>query len=233
MKNEDLIMQRKLSEAPLPVMRKLISNLRLFPKTHDFFSYFEKSISFTVEGAKLLQKCIADSGPNRAELAKQIKDIEHECDKVTHEVIDLLRSTFLTPFDRSDMYLLIVKLDDVMDIINFVGNRVSRYHIKKMPEEMPRLAGVVLRATEELAKAIPCLANMKNSQKILNHCIEINRLENEADEQINNVIEVLFNDNFDALQVIMIKEIVENLEVAADKCEDVANIIEGIILKHS
>ena len=217
---------------PLPTMRKLISSLRLFPKTHDFFGYFEKSIDNTEKGAKILCQMIAKK-EKRSELVLELKECEHSGDKITHEVIDLLRETFLTPFDRHDMYTLAVKLDDVLDIIYYIGNRMTRYNIDEMPGEVAQMADIVMRATKELSKAVNGLSNMKNSQKVLDRCVEINSLENEADEQTNHVIEELFSGKWDAMDVIKIKELVENLEACADKCEDVANIIEGIILKHS
>lgn len=223
---------KNFPKTPLPTMRKLISSLRLFPKTHDFFGYFERSIKNTVEGARILCRMI-DKKDERIPLLKQLVDREHDGDKITHEVINLLRETFLTPFDRHDMYTLIVKLDDILDIIYFIGNRMTRYNIIEMPHEVNKLADIVLKASEELANALDCLDNMKNCQKVLDRCVEINSLENEADEQVNHVIEEIFSGKWDAMDVIKIKELVENLETCADKCEDVANIIEGIILKHA
>jgi len=213
-------------------MRKLISSLRFFPKTHDFFGYFQRSIKNTVEGVETLQKMI-DKKEDRPRLLEQLKDCEHVGDKLTHEVIDLLRETFLTPFDRSDMHMLIVKLDDILDIVYYIGNRMTRYNIDRMPKEVTRLAHILTKSTEEISKALVDLSNPKNMQNVLDRCVEINRLENEADEQVNHVIEELFGGKWDAIDIIKIKELVENLEAAADKCEDVSNIIEGIILKHS
>lgn len=229
---EDFKKAKDGQRIPLSTMRKLISNLRFFPKTHDFFSYFERSITNTVSGAKLLCQMIAEK-EGRQERLTELKDCEHAGDKTTHEVIDLLRETFLTPFDRSDMYMLAVKLDDILDIIYYIGNRLTRYNIQEMPKEVAKLSRIVHDSADELARAIVGLGNPKKSQKVLEHCIEINRLENEADEQVNVVIEELFSGNWDAIDIIKVKELVENLEAAADKCEDVANIIEGIILKHS
>lgn len=213
-------------------MRNLISKLRFFPKTHDFFGYFERSIENIVKAAKLLCRMISNKD-DRPELSKQMKDLEHVGDKITHEVIDLLRQTFLTPFDRHDMYTLAVALDDILDIIDYVGNRLTRYNVSEMPGEVSQLAHIVSRATEELSKALAALKNLKNSQKVLEHCIEVNRLENEADDMVNLIIEDLFGNKWEPIQVIKIKELAENLETAADKCEDVANVIEGIILKHA
>lgn len=223
---------KNFPKPPLPTMRKIIANLRFFPKTHDFFGYFEKSIKNTVEGVKILQKIVLNR-EKRLELVAELKDREHAGDKITHEVIDLLRETFLTPFDRHDMYTLAVKLDDILDIIYYIGNRMTRYNIEKMPKEVSKMTDIILCASEELAKAVAGLRNMKNSRKVLDHCVEINSLENEADDQMNHVIEELFSGEWGAMEVIKVKEMVENLEMCADKCEDVANIIEGIILKHS
>jgi uncharacterized protein Yka (UPF0111/DUF47 family) len=212
-------------------MRKFISSLRFFPKTHDFFGYFERSIENTVNGAKLLCEMI-EKRDGRAERLKLLKDYEHIGDKITHEVIDLLRETFLTPFDRMDMYTLSVKMDDILDIIYYIGNRLTRYNIEKMPPGVAALADIVRRSTIEISHAVSGLRNMKNSQTVLDHCVKINTFENEADDKVNLLIEELFGKRWEPIEVIKIKELVENLEAAADKCEDVANVMEGIILKH-
>ncbi len=222
--------EKTFSQPPLPVLRRLISGLRLFPKTHDFFSYFERHSQNTLCSARLLCTMIADKA-DRPEFLKQLKEYEHIGDKITHEVVDLVRATFLTPLDRTDIHKLIVKMDDILDIIYYIGNRLTRYNVSNYPQEMVTLADIVLRSSEELSKAVAGLSNMKNCQKVLNHCVEVNRLENEADEVVNVVIEKLFTKGWDPIEIIKLKELVEHLEAAVDKCEDVANIIEGIILK--
>lgn len=175
---------------------------------------------------------IANKG-EREELVRQLKDYEHIGDKITHEVVDLLHQTFLTPFDRSDIHTLVVKMDDILDIVYYVGKRLTIYNVSEMPEEVAQLAEIVDRSAMEISNAIADLKSLKNVKKVLDHCIEVNRLENEADEKMNVVIENLFRNGWDAIEVIKLKEIVENLEAAEDKCEDVANIIENIILKHA
>ncbi|MFH0799850.1 MAG: DUF47 family protein [Pseudomonadota bacterium] len=225
-------LERDFPQPPFTALRKLISGLRLFPKTHDFFGYFERGSENTVSGAKILCRMIA----NRAErpvLLKELENHEHVGDRLTHEVIDLLRETFLTPFDRSDIHTLVVKMDDVLDIVYFIGNRMTRYDISEMPDELAELAEIILKSSEEIAKAIRGLRHLKNTQEILTACVEINRLENEADARMDSLIEGLFKDGWDPFEVIKLKELAENLEAAVDKCEDVANIIEGIILKHA
>lgn len=219
-------------EAPLSGLRRVITCLRLFPKNHDFFGYFKKSGETVVKGTNLLCEMI-ENREKRPEFVRRFKDIEHEGDKITHDVIDLLHCTFLTPFDRSDMHTLIVNLDDILDIAYFVGNRLTRYGVNEMPEEMIQMARIVHRASQEVALAVCDLENLKNSKTILKRCIEVNRLENEADEKINVALENLFKNNWEPIQVIKLKELLENLEAAADKCEDVANIIESIVLKNA
>ncbi len=223
---------RDAPSTPLGAIRRLISKIRFFPKTHDFFSYFEKSSKNILDGTKLLRRMIANKD-EREELVKQLKDYEHVGDKITHDVVDLLHQTFLTPFDRSDIHTLVVKMDDILDIVYYIGKRLTIYNISEMPDEVAQLAEIVNRSAEEIAKAIAGLESLKNVKKVLNHCIEVNRLENEADEKMVVVIENLFRNDWDAIEVIKLKEIVENLEAAEDKCEDVANIIENIILKHA
>jgi hypothetical protein len=225
-------MIEKNSSSPLEALRRFISRIRFFPKTHDFFSYFEKSSQNILEGTKLLCKMIANKD-KREEMARQLKDYEHVGDKITHDVIDLLHQTFLTPFDRSDIHTLVVKMDDILDIVDYIGKRMTIYDVSEMPEEVAQLAEIVNQSAMEISKAIAGLESLKNTQKVLNHCIEVNRLENEADELMNTVIEKLFRNGWNPIEVIKLKEIVENLEAAEDKCEDVANIIENIILKHA
>ena len=217
---------------PLSALRRVIAGLRLFPKTPDFFAYFEKSSENIVRGTELLCKMVK-SRDERHALVEELKDIEHVGDHITHDVIDLLHTTFLTPFDRIDIHALAVKMDDILDIAYYVGNRMTRYNINSMPKEIEDLAEILHRSSVEIAKAMPHLRHMKNSPKILSHCIEINRLENDADEKVNVVIESLFSDGYTPYDLIKIKELVENLEAAADKCEDVANLMEGIILRNA
>jgi len=224
--------EKTIPSSPLKGLRKIISRLRIFPRTHNFFSNFQKSSENMVEGAQLLCRMIANK-EERADLVKQLEICEHIGDKITHDVIDMLHQTFLTPFDRSDIHTLVVKMDDILDIVYFIGNRMTIYNVSEMPEEVAQLADIVYQSTKEIAKALAGLENMKNMQKVLNHCIEVNRLENEADEKVNIVIEKLFRNGWEAIQVMKLKELIENLEMAEDKCEDVANIIENIILKYA
>lgn len=224
--------QLNTCKPPFFRVRKFITGLRLFPKSHDFFGYFQRSGENIAKGTEVLCRMIAHK-EDRQKLLEQLKEHEHIGDQITHDVIDLLHHTFLTPFDRSDIYTLIVRMDDVLDLSYYVGNRMTRYDMSDMPVEMSQLAEIVHRASQVIAEAVVELKDLKNAQKILRHCVEINRLENEADDKINTSIEGIFKNGWDAIQVIKLKELLENLETAADKCEDVANVIEGIILRNS
>lgn len=229
---EEALARIESRKAPLKFVRNLILNLRIFPKTPDFFAYFEKSSENTVSGTRLLCQMVRQKD-ERHSLLELLKEYEHIGDHITHDVIDLLHHTFLTPFDRMDIHTLIVKMDDILDITYYVGNRMTRYGVVEMTDELGQLADIVYKASVELSKAIPYLRHLKNSSKILRHCVEINRLENEADDIINVVMEKLFRDDYDPYQLIKVKELAENLETAADKCEDVANLLEGIILRNA
>lgn len=224
--------EKKCSKPFLERLGRIISRVRFFPKTHDFFGFFEKSSENVVKGSELLCRMVRCK-EGRHELSKQLKDYEHVGDKITHDVLDLLHQTFLTPIDRSDIHTMVVKLDDVLDIVNFIGNRLSIYNVSELPEEVAKLADIVHQSTREVSKAIKSLEGFKDTKKVLAHCIEVNRLENEADETVNIVIEKLFSNKWEPIEIIKLKELIENLEAAEDKCEDVAEIIENIILKHA
>lgn len=215
----------------LSAVRKAIFSLRLFPKNHDFFAYYQKSSDNILSGTNLLYRMLTNK-EERHELLCQLKDCELIGDKITHDVIDLLHHTFLTPFDRTDMHTLIVKMDDVLDFAYYVGNRLTRYDVKETPAEMLSMAEIVCRAAEEISFAVSELRDLKNCKTILARCIKIKDFENQADDKINAMIERIFKSNRDPLEIMKVKELVEHLEGAADKCEDVANIIEGIILRH-
>lgn len=225
--------EHSITQSPLPRLRSFISKIRFFPKTHDFFIYFENSSEQVLRGARLLRKMIDTPKEGRSPLLKELKDIEHDGDKITHETIDLVRSTFLTPFDRTDIHSLTVELDDILDVIYHIGNRLTRYGIIEVPTELKQLCDFGLLACEEIQKAIKELRNTKNTVKIIGHCREVSRIEKQADDMLNVALEMLFSNQFDPFEVIKLKELGESLETATDKCKNVANIIEGIILKHA
>ena len=166
-------------------------------------------------------------------LAARIKEIEHETDVITHACVERLHTTFLTPFDRDDIHRLITRMDDVMDYIESASERIALYELREMTQEVRDLAAVLVRATEAVALAVAGLRDVKRAQAILDQCIEVNRLENEGDEILRNAVATLFKGGADPLFVMKWKEVYEALENATDRCEDVANIIEGVVLEHA
>ncbi len=205
---------------------------RLLPREEDFFTLFQHHAALTVEGAKEFSRLVSGNENIRA-LAARIKEIEHETDVITHTCVERLHTTFITPFDRDDIHRLITRMDDVMDFIESASERMALYELRDMTSEVRELAGVLVRATEAVATAVAGLANLKRPQAVLDACIEVNRLENEGDEILRNAVATLFRVTPDPLLVMKWKEIYEALENATDRCEDVANTIEGVVLEHA
>ena len=205
---------------------------RLLPRETSFFDFFEKHAATTVQGAQEFLS-LASTGANITAKAKRIKEIEHECDTITHHCVEALHKTFITPIERDDIYRLIGKMDDIMDYVEAAAERIALYRLTQMTPDVKDLADVLLRATLELEQAIKLLRDMSNAEAISKKCIDINRLENEADSILRAAVARLFDEEQDTKMIIKWKEIYENLENATDRCEDVANIIEGVVLEHA
>ena len=205
---------------------------RLLPREEDFFGLFERHAALTVEGAKEMLRLV-QGGANVRALAARIKEIEHETDVITHSCVERLHKSFITPFDRDDIHRLITRMDDVMDYIESAAAAVMLYELADMTVPARELAAVLMRATESLAIAVGGLRNLKQSETILSACIEVNRLENEGDEILRSALAELFRAAKDPLLVLKWKEVYEALENATDRCEDVANVIEGVVLEHA
>ncbi len=205
---------------------------RLLPRETSFFDFFEKHAATTVQGAQEFLS-LASTGANVVAKAKRIKEIEHECDTITHHCVEALHKTFITPIERDDIYRLIGKMDDIMDYVEAAAERIALYKLQTMTSDVKDLADVLVRATQELQQAITLLRDMSNAEAISKKCIDINRLENEADSILRAAVARLFDEEQDTRLIIKWKEIYENLENATDRCEDVANIIEGVVLEHA
>jgi len=201
---------------------------RLIPREEKFFEYFENAANNILEGARVLVQMTQEGSEHFQERWKQLEDLEHVGDKITHQIIRKLNRTFITPIDREDIHSLAVALDDVMDLIEASAARMSLYKIKQPTEEAKKLAEVILKSAEEIVKAVSNLERMDN---VMEHCIEINRLENVADEISREAIADLFDKGHDPMDVIKWKEIYETMEMTTDGCEDVANIVESVALK--
>jgi predicted phosphate transport protein (TIGR00153 family) len=206
--------------------------MRLLPREESFFDDFEKHAQKTVEGCKAFVELAQGVTPSSV-ACPRIKAIESECDSITHHVVERLHKTFITPIDRNDIFRLISKMDDVMDFVEASSQRISLYEVDPNNKELGDLARVLQQGSERLAEAVAGLRNLKNPQVILEKCVEVNRLENEADVQLRGAIAKLFREQKDPMFVIKWKEIYELLETATDRCEDVANIIEGVVLENS
>ena len=197
-----------------------------------FYEAFERHAAQIVEAGKLVSQIMRE--PERAlELSQAVKAAENAGDRITHETIARLHKTWITPIDRADIHSLITALDDVLDLIEAVTERVNLYEVKKLPEFVLKLSDVLKLATIEVNKAVRLLPQVKQPKEMLDVCIEINRLENEADASYRLGLAQLFKGEYDAIEVMKWRDIIDNLEAATDRCEDVANILEGIVLEYS
>lgn len=202
--------------------------VRLIPRDTKFFDMFAEMASNLGDGARLLQQTLSDF-QNVDTRVRQLKDIEHRGDEMTHNVLTKLNQTFITPFDREDIHRLASSLDDVLDFVYAAGVRLIMYKIGSAPPPATLLAEIIVKQSDQLTDALARLN--KNRDNVLENCVEINRLENEADSVARAAIAVLFEKEKDPISLIKLKELYEVLETATDKAEDAANVIEGIVLK--
>jgi predicted phosphate transport protein (TIGR00153 family) len=208
--------------------------MKMSTKNVSFYDHFELHARKTVEGCTLLLALMnTEDATSIRDQASAIADIEHECDRITHAVVAQLRTTLITPLDRNEIYQLISRMDDVMDFVEAASERFALYDIYEPTVEAAKLAAVLLACAEHVLEAVTAVRNIKHPQPILDRCIEINRLENEADSQLRGALAQLFRNERDPIAIMKWKEIYELLETATDRCEDVANIIEGVVLENS
>jgi hypothetical protein len=200
---------------------------RFLPHEETFFNLFAKQADNIHLGAKALQQMLSHY-TGVPEQVQNIKAIEHEGDEITHSIFTKLNQTFITPFDREDIHELCSQLDDVIDLIDAAGSRFVLYRVDSVRPGTLDLVKVLVSATSEVSAAVHAL---ETPDSALKHCIEINRYENESDRICRTLIAQLFEEERDPVQIIKWKEIYEVIETAVDKCEDVANVIEGVILK--
>jgi hypothetical protein len=206
--------------------------LKFMPREERFFELFNQQTANLVQGADLLVKLVADH-TQAEDLRRRIEEVEHEGDITTHEIADRLNRTFLTPFDHEDIHELTGRLDDVLDNIEATADRMFLYEAGPASAEMLSLTHVLADTTKALASAVGRLSDVgRNARRIMDHCIEIHRLENMGDEQSRLALAELFKGS-DALYALKWKEIYDHVENAIDKCEDVASILEGIVVKHT
>lgn len=202
----------------------------LLPKEDEYFTLFSQMTAKMQEASNALVELTQGDQANYEAIAKKIKDAEHGCDAITHELTTKLNKSFITPFDREDIFMLSVALDDVIDYIDAGARAILMYDIKEMSDHAKHLAKVIQSLTIEINSAVSMLNKPNNLNQ---HIVEIHRLENEADDVYFRAIGELFHNTTDTLTVIKWKELYEILENGTDRCESVANIIESIMLKHN
>jgi hypothetical protein len=205
---------------------------KLMPRSDDFFSDFEAQAQATVDGARLLRDLLDDFTDVGRKVAS-IKDVEHRGDDITHRAFERLHSQFITPFDRAEIHRLLSRIDDVLDLTDAASERIALYEIEAVLPEARDLARVLLATCEKMEEAVHLLRNLKDPQRILQACRDINSFENQADTLLRNALAHLFKSGMDPLTVIKWKEILDLIETATDRAEDVANVIEGVVLEHA
>ncbi len=204
------------------------------PKDRKFYPLFEQaSANMVAISNVLVELMVAPTMEKRTVLVRQIEKLEHVGDDITHQIFQEVGKTFITPFDREDIQRLASVLDDVIDYIHGSAKRIELYRVDPIHPSMIKLAELIQLSAVELNNAISSLRNMKNIVKIHESLVRVNSLENHADDIFDNAVARLFLDEKDAIQIIKIKEVLSALETATDKCEDVANVIESVLIKHT
>ena len=201
--------------------------MRLIPRERKFFRMFSDVSENLTDGARLLHDILKNPNDLTVRIGR-LQEIEHRGDEMTHDIIRMLNQTFITPFDREDIHRLSSSLDDVLDFVNGAAVRMTLYRVTVPPPAAIDLAALIVKQSEELSLAVSLL---ESNQKVLDHCVEVNRLENEADRVSRRAIAELFEHERDPIQLIKIKELYEVLETATDKAEDAANVLEAVVLK--
>ena len=202
--------------------------LRLIPREEKFYNDFQALADELKRGARLLEGMLAPDKP-LWDKAEEIKEVEHKCDFITHEIIQRLNRTFVTPLDREDIHALARSLDDVMDAIDASAARVKLYRLDTVRYGARELAQIISASTHQVRLALDAIEQHKG---LMTHAVEINRLENEADRTHQQAVSRLFDEERDPIAVLKWKETLDFLEEATDRCEDVANVLEGVMVKH-
>jgi predicted phosphate transport protein (TIGR00153 family) len=204
----------------------------LIPKNENFFVMFSDMSKIIIEGAELLVTMLNNFAAAK-DIQKKIKDIEHRGDSQTHETIKKLNRSFITPFDREDIYSLASSLDNILDLIDACAQHIIMYNVDAPTPAAQELAAIILRACQNVAAAVTALNKNSKIEEISKFCVEVNSLENEGDIVCRQAISLLFQHETDPIKLIKWKEIYETLEMAIDKCEDAINILESVVVKNA
>lgn len=206
----------------------------LVPKDRKFIPLLESASSNLVDVSKVLYDMLTTSDPvRRTEMIRQIEKLEHKGDEITHTIFNELAATFITPFDREDIQYLASGLDDILDYIHGSAKRIELYKIDPIHPAMVKLAELIVQASQEINNAVGGLRSMRNIPRIRESMVKVNSIENHADDLFDNAVARLFEDEKNAIEIIKLKEVLSALETATDKCEDVVNTIETIIVKQA
>jgi predicted phosphate transport protein (TIGR00153 family) len=203
--------------------------MKVLPKEQKFFVLFEQQAQCIAEAAKLLSASIYSGVAQLGATAAQIRDVEHKGDEITHEIMTRLNQTFLTPIDPEDIHRLASRLDDVLDMIDAVVGRLLLFKLTALPPAVSTLAEIIESCSRAIVKAVTAMAH---DEPLMEHLIEINQLENEADRVNRQGLAQLFDTEKNAIELIKLKEIYEMMEDATDLCEDVANVLESVAVKN-
>ncbi|MCM8788484.1 MAG: DUF47 family protein [Candidatus Omnitrophica bacterium] len=205
---------------------------KFLPNNFDFFELFEKQAGYAMEAAATFRE-ITETGVLTENLYNKIQSLEHQGDEITHTIINELNKTFITPFDREDIYNLAKELDDVIDMFNTITNRLRVYKISGVNPVLVEFASVIQDSVKAVQVAINCMRDAKQHDSIMCSCVEINRLENVGDIMRDKALGTLFENEHDPITIIKWKEIYTDAETILDICEDVAHIIETILVKQA
>jgi predicted phosphate transport protein (TIGR00153 family) len=204
---------------------------RIFlPQEYKFYDLMEKASDYTVGAAKLLLK-LSQNYQDADPIARELGALEHECDDVAHDIMDRLNKTFITPLDREDIHAMIVRIDDVVDLIEAAANRLTFFRIGQPTEHSINLAKQILRGCEKLNAAVHGMRHPKQYEIVGRDCIAVHEVENAADDILHEALAELFNTEKDPIRVIKWKDIYETMEMVTDRCEDVANVLQNVIVK--
>jgi len=204
--------------------------LNFLPKEEQYFDLFLQMTLYICDAARELKGMLADKDHNYLEYSRRIKGLEHACDELTHTISTKLNKSFITPFDREDIYTMSGALDDIVDLIDDAARAIIDFDVQEIKSYAREFAGVIEKMGEQLREIVSILRKPKN---VTQRLVEIHRLENEGDDIYHAAIAELFHEERDPLTVLKWKEIYEKLEAAVDRCENVANIIESVIIKHT
>jgi hypothetical protein len=205
---------------------------RFFPRDFNFFKLFEKQISCAVDAARFFKEVVSRDGVNEDTLSK-MGEIEHQADDVAHTIIEQLNKTFITPIDREDIHALAMEIDDIVDMLNTIVSRMRIYNITGVDKNLVEFAEVIEQSVQAVARAIGGLRDIKNVKVVFDACVEVNRLENVGDTMRDEMLMELFATEKDPIAVIKWKDIYVDAETVLDVCEDVAHVVDSIMVKQA